>query len=143
MRHRQLHKQSTVLHLLNSTRNLITTNPLDRIYALMGMPPFIKMRPPLAVDYGKSKPDLYRELAISCIRETERLNILGYVNLSMETKSFPSWIPESDRRDPDVEYMIDHPPTRDCTSCGETSADISIDFENSVLKGNWNPIQYN
>jgi hypothetical protein len=132
MRRWRLHAQSTVLSLLNLTRNFITSNPLDKIYALMGMPPFMKMSPPLEVDYGRSKLELYRELAVRCILGADGLAVLGYVQHIDEVDRFPSWVPNWDRRD--LAYMIDHPPSGVWAASAETFPVIQINITDSVLK---------
>lgn len=118
MRRRYLHAQSSVLHMFNSTKNFVTSDPLDRIYALMATPPFMKMDPPLEVDYRKTKRQLYEELAARCIHDDHDLGVLGYSLDGAEDADFPSWVPDWEKRN--WEYLIDHPHGERLSASGRT-----------------------
>ncbi|KAI0454258.1 heterokaryon incompatibility protein-domain-containing protein [Xylaria acuta] len=97
MRRRFWHQQVSLPSLLNWGRSFKASEPLDRIYALMGMPPFTKMHPPLTADYSLSKRMLYEDVAIRCIRQMQNLRVLSYSQHFEDDKSFPSWAPQWDR----------------------------------------------
>src|ERR1700712_972463 len=94
MRNRSHHKQFNLPRLLNWGRSFNATNPLDRVYALMGMPPFTNMRP-WEADYRASTLELYRQVVERCILELDSLDILSYVqHVDKVREDFPSWIPQ-------------------------------------------------
>ncbi|KAI1159661.1 heterokaryon incompatibility protein-domain-containing protein [Nemania serpens] len=97
MRRRFWHRKVSLPALLHWGRSFNATEPLDRVYALMGMPPFTKMHPPLTANYSQSKVMLYENIATRCIRETKNLRVLAYSQHPEEDKSFPSWVPQWDR----------------------------------------------
>ncbi|KAI0552265.1 heterokaryon incompatibility protein-domain-containing protein [Xylaria curta] len=97
MRRRFWLQRVSLPSLLNWGRSFKASEQLDRVYALMGMPSFTKMRIPWKADYSKSKQMLYEDVATKCIREMKDLRVLTYSQHSQEDKSFPSWVPQWDR----------------------------------------------
>jgi hypothetical protein len=83
--------------LLNWGRSFNASDPMDRVYALMGMPSFNQIRHLLTVDYSKPKVDLYTDIATICICEMGGLRILCYAQHLEEGSEFPSWVPQWDR----------------------------------------------
>jgi hypothetical protein len=99
MRDRDIHTRSNIPGLLRNTGNFKSSDPLDRIYALMGMPPFAKLNPPLEASYQKSRLELYREVAVRCILELNDLEVLECVEHEKKIDDrFPSWVPQWDQR---------------------------------------------
>src|SRR5271163_1701361 len=79
-------------------RSFATSDPSDRIYALIGMPQFAKMDPPWKAEYSKSKLELYRDAAVRCILELKDLEVLSSVqHIDEIDEGFPSWIPQWDQ----------------------------------------------
>ncbi len=98
MRQRRWLQRATIPDLLNRLRLFDSTHPLDRVYALLGMPAFAKMNPPWIADYKKSRLDVYREVATRCILELKSLSILSRIQHGLELQEeFPSWIPQWDQ----------------------------------------------
>ncbi|KAI0380331.1 heterokaryon incompatibility protein-domain-containing protein [Hypomontagnella monticulosa] len=98
MRRRYWLERVTLASLLNWGRSFDASDPLDRVYALMGMPPFSRMQYPKAADYSLSKVDLYTDIAAWCIRKTQNLRILYYSQHLQDDGGFPSWVPQWDRK---------------------------------------------
>lgn len=131
MRHRSVHMTFTPPQLLNWVRSFDASDPLDRVYALLGMAPIAKMTPPWRADYSKSRMELYRELATRCVLEVQGLSILACVQHPRDiNQDFPSWVPQWD----ESERMI--PISRsfafDWNSCGPTR--VSAEVLKSVLR---------
>jgi heterokaryon incompatibility protein (HET) len=98
MRSRALHLEYSMPQLLDWARNFKTSDPRDRIYALLGRPVFSKMNPPISVDYRISKLKLYRDIATRCIHDFGDLSVLLFIQHSETTMdSFPSWVPQWDQ----------------------------------------------
>jgi hypothetical protein len=99
MRDRKLHGNLRLPELLTWARYFETTNPLDKVYAMMGMPQFAQLSPPLEVSYAQSKQELYREVTTRCILELQQLDVLGQVQHNdWVPEHLPSWIPEWDEK---------------------------------------------
>lgn len=131
MRRRYLHDHSSILHMLNSTKNFVTSDPLDRIYALLATPPFRKMSPSLVADYRKTKRRLYEDIAVRCIKDDHDLGVLGYSQDGAEETSSPSWIPDWEKRN--WHYMIDHPHGENLSASGTTCFQGTVGLD-SVLR---------
>ena len=99
MRRRLWFREVTLPSLLNWGRSFRATDPLDRVYALMGMPTFSKMSDPLRVDYSITPVELGQRVAVRCIKDMQSLRILYYAQHFREGEKFPSWIPRWDREE--------------------------------------------
>ncbi|KAI1748758.1 heterokaryon incompatibility protein-domain-containing protein [Xylaria castorea] len=97
MRRRFWLQQVSLPSLLNWGRSFKASESLDRVYALMGMPSFTKMRVPWTADYSRPKRILYEDVATKCIQNMQDLRVLTYSQHSQEGKNFPSWVPQWDR----------------------------------------------
>ena len=99
MRRRLWFREVTLPSLLNWGRSFRASDPLDRVYALMGMPSFTKMSEPLRVDYSITPIELGKKVAIRCIQDMQSLRILYYAQHFREGETFPSWVPRWDREE--------------------------------------------
>jgi len=69
------------LEVLQDSRMQRATNPRDRVYALLGHPSaLVHGRLIVEPDYNKSKSDLFLELAVKLIEETNSLRVLSAVH---------------------------------------------------------------
>lgn len=92
--------------LLHLTREFQTTDPRDKIFALLGLLRETRdsddWPKELAPDYNRSVQSLYTEVTRYCMRQTKSLSILCRVdsiktNTSEEVyQEFPSWVPRWD-----------------------------------------------
>lgn len=65
--------ESTLLDVLARFRDMESTDPRDKIYALLGL---VTQQHHIDVDYGKSLKDLYKDVAISLMNLTKDLDII-------------------------------------------------------------------
>lgn len=86
----------TVLDLLCNARRLELTDKRDRIYAFIGLPGFQKLSRDLVIDYDKSWPEVYYDVAHWHIVTNMSLLVLHYVEHNRETlaSDHPSWVPQ-------------------------------------------------
>lgn len=88
------------MDVLHSLRRFQTTDPRDKIYAVLGMEAFqVEEKPWIRADYAKSTVEVYRELAVKLILdEPKNLGPLSYVQsgLGFPSDDFPSWVPRWD-----------------------------------------------
>ena len=99
MRRRLWFREVTLPSLLNWGRSFRATEPLDRVYALMGMPSFAQMSEPLRVDYSITPVELGKKVAVRCIQDMQSLRILYYAQHFREGEKSPSWVPRWDREE--------------------------------------------
>lgn len=94
MRARNVYKSMSLLGTLQLGRRLQATDPLDHVYAMLGMPGVAPWAHLLGADYEKSPVELYccvQQLAFS---ESNNLDALSYVDNALGiSDDFPSWIP--------------------------------------------------
>lgn len=101
MRNRAFHSKFSVPQFLEWGRRFECSNPLDRIYSLLGMPPFARLDPPIRADYTKTRRQLFEELSARCLCELGMVDVLSLVHHSNDVDTevdFPSWVPEWDRK---------------------------------------------
>jgi hypothetical protein len=97
MRDRAFHNDLKLPELLHWGRKFTTSDPLDRVYALMCMPPFTRMGSWRA-DYRKSVFELYRDVAERCILGDGDLTFLWHVQHDAEVQeNMPTWVPQWDQ----------------------------------------------
>ncbi|KAI5920639.1 heterokaryon incompatibility protein-domain-containing protein [Camillea tinctor] len=97
MRRRYWLERVSLASLLNWGRSFDTSDPLDRVYALMGMPSFTQTQYSKAADYSRPKVELYTDITAWCIQKTESLRVLCYSQHLKDSEEFPSWVPQWDR----------------------------------------------
>jgi hypothetical protein len=103
------------LEVLHSLRRFHTTDPRDKIYAVLGMKAFqvgdpqaeeedarysTSGKPWISADYTKSTVEVYRNFATTLIlKEPRNLNPLSYVQSGrgLPNDDFPSWAPRWDQ----------------------------------------------
>lgn len=82
------------LDLLHNTRAMLVSDPRDKIYALLGMPPFLPSGFPMRADYRKNLEYIYEELADLSLAYMSNVDILSYVQHDGPVpENSPSWIP--------------------------------------------------
>jgi hypothetical protein len=132
MRRRSHHNRFAVPNLLDWGRGFTTCDPLDRVYALMGMPPFAKMNP-WEADYHKSRLELYREVTERCILELDDLEVLSFVQHIEEVENdFPSWVPHWDQQ-PAINH-INASPFFNWRTSGETRVSAKFKIASSDMR---------
>lgn len=82
----------SALDAFRSFRTFEATNGLDKVYGLLGLvddPGFV------TVDYGKSVQEVFREVALTAMRTSNSVNILGdCLPREIPTREWQSWIPD-------------------------------------------------
>lgn len=104
----------TALEILNHARELLLSDPKDRIYAFMALRTLDKAMPAVRPNYRKdvSHLDVYRDFAINYLERTSDLDILCFVEHD-EEESSPSFVAVTDARVPSVPSWV---PRWDCRS---------------------------
>ncbi|KAI1439855.1 heterokaryon incompatibility protein-domain-containing protein [Annulohypoxylon stygium] len=133
MRRRFWHRHVSLPSLLNWGRFFNATESLDRVYGLMALPSFANSDLCWIADYTKSKLDLYQDVAYKCISKLGSLRILCYSQHHGDDKTFPSWVPQWDRK---ARYQaIDESLTKaQWKSSGNVKLSADIDMKYGVLK---------
>lgn len=134
MRRRIWFRDVTLPSFLNWGRSFCVTDPLDRVYGLMGMPPFTKMSRPFQVDYSKSTVGLYKHVTKMCIRDMQSLRILCYAQHLDEEETFPSWVPRWDREER-YRPINDSLTKVRWKASGGTKPDVRFNKDTLTLKG--------
>lgn len=109
------------LEILHDARELLLSDPKDRIYAFMALRTLDKAMPSVRPNYGKdvSHLDVYRDFAIKYLEQTSDLDILCFVEHE-EQENSPSFIAAPDARVPSVPSWV---PRWDCGSTVTSSVD--------------------
>lgn len=98
--------------MLNSCKAFNSTDPRDKVYALMNLPPFQKEYPGLKPDYHLSTEDVFADVAIATSNYHKSLSVLTSVDHGSGEieRTFPSWVPRWHREDttPNVSSMWYH-----------------------------------
>ncbi|KEY66238.1 hypothetical protein S7711_09264 [Stachybotrys chartarum IBT 7711] len=89
-------QQLSLLYLLNGSRRCDATDLRDKIY---GLYPLIASKHELpAPDYAKPVDAIYRETAAHIIRQTGKLDVLGFAGAARHPRTrhlnLPSWVPD-------------------------------------------------
>lgn len=85
------------LSSLNLFRGLLATDPRDKVFALLGLPPFASVSKQLVPDYTKTKTEVYRSIVELSLSSYGNLDILSYVhNDDPLPCDWPTWIPRWD-----------------------------------------------
>lgn len=97
---RDYSEHSDWVEVLSSYRSLASTDPRDKVYALLGLPSFSqisKTSTSISPDYNKSKLEVYTDVVETAIRSYRNLRILSYVQYGPTLpKDWPTWIPSWD-----------------------------------------------
>ena len=86
-------ERTSLVTLLEQTAFFDTTDPRDKVYALVGLAAEL---PGFRVDYRASVREVFRSLAISEMARSKSLNILlsAGLNPGENQWNFPSWVPD-------------------------------------------------
>lgn len=86
----------SVPDFMGTTRKLILSDPMDRVFAFLAILDDISPSAlHITVDYSKTPESVYTEFAVAYLQATRDLNLLQYVqhtNESIELET-PSWVP--------------------------------------------------
>jgi hypothetical protein len=130
-RHHQLNISAA--SMLSQGQNFVTSDPLDRIYALLGTLPLRTWENRLKPDYTRSRESLYLAVAQICLLEERDPFFLSYTqhNRGVALDDFPSWIPQWDQERVQVPIAV---PKANWKASGDSSLFATIIDNNSVLK---------
>ena len=67
------------LQFLDLGRHFHTSDPRDKVFAMLGMPCFVKLRPALIADYKKSLVEVYQDVVELSLLHMPNLEFLSYV----------------------------------------------------------------
>ena len=82
-----------LLHLAREYRSRKSTDPRDKLYALLGLAEEMDFEP----DYGVSVLEVYRMFVEACIERSGTLDVLSCVDIGSNS-DMPSWIPNWSRQ---------------------------------------------
>src|SRR4051794_8551217 len=88
---------SSLLQILETFRGFQCTNPVDRIYALLGLPALDRNMPLPKPDYRKSAGEVYCETVRAIIQHTADLTVLCLPKENFDgvlKYDLPSWVPD-------------------------------------------------
>lgn len=140
-------KAKPALTILHYARQLLLSDPKDRIYAFMALRTLDNAMPAVQPNYGKdvSHLDVYRDFAIKYLEQTWDLDILCFVEhgedetssslvavTDARVPSIPSWVPRWDCG-PVINPLVGRA-TRKIT-CMESEHDISRGSPISIIEG--------
>jgi hypothetical protein len=84
----------SLLDQLHETRDNLSSDPRDKVIALIGMTPPDEHWSTI-VDYNRSAEEIYTETAQRIITQTSSLRVLsGVQHRSLDNRSLPSWVPD-------------------------------------------------
>jgi hypothetical protein len=131
---RSRHHQATisVAAMLSQGQNFVTTDPRDRIYALLGTLPLREWENKLQPDYHRSRLSLYLDVARRCLLDAKDPFFLSYIqhNRGVEIENFPSWIPQWDQERVRVPMGI---PKANWAACGESHISAATKEDGLIL----------
>ncbi|KAF2261551.1 hypothetical protein CC78DRAFT_546547 [Lojkania enalia] len=83
----------TLLKLLEETREVNSTLPVDKIYGILTL---VQDPESVEVDYGLDAPEVFKKIAVKCLTEDKNLDILYQCvhSTSPPTLELPSWVPD-------------------------------------------------
>jgi hypothetical protein len=87
---------TSFLSLAELTTGSQCSDPRDRVYALLSLVPE-RARFHIDPDYKKTTLEVYQELFMHHVKQTQSLSILRYCELSEPRKYQPSWVPDLSR----------------------------------------------
>lgn len=132
MRRRFWLERVSLPSLLNWGRSFNATDSLDRVYGFMAMPSFTNSGLGWEAGYSRSKVELYKDVAYHCISKTHSFRVLCYCQHSDEDNTFPSWVPQWDRKE--CYKAIDDSLTKvQWNSSADTKISSQVDLEAGVL----------
>ncbi|KAH8593018.1 heterokaryon incompatibility protein-domain-containing protein [Bisporella sp. PMI_857] len=81
-----------ILDVVGLARIFLTTDPRDKVYALLGLPNFSAQCGLMSADYSKTAEVVFRDFVEAIIQESGTLDVLSHVHHDERIKK-PSWIP--------------------------------------------------
>ena len=86
-------KPETLLQFLNDTRQCKSTDPRDKVFALLNMSTE-RDEPTLAPDYALSPKDVFASVARFFITRDKNLDVLCHAQAAPSAYDVPSWVPD-------------------------------------------------
>ncbi len=81
-------------HLLHEFRDRLSTNPRDKIFALLGLVTGNPIYRALNADYTQSTEDTYKNVFIQLLRDEDSLNLLVRDTEQDRKLDLPTWMPD-------------------------------------------------
>lgn len=131
MRNRRILRRYTPQHFLHMARVYDSTKQLDRIYAVLGTPPFEDLRKTLVPDYSVSTRDLFLLVATKCILHQQSLLTLHYVQPGDIKPDRPSWVPDWTTRP--MFNLLDY--WKDFKADGSVHMDVRLETDSLHVRG--------
>ncbi|OCK95422.1 HET-domain-containing protein [Cenococcum geophilum 1.58] len=132
-----VNKPETLLQFLNDTRQCKSTDPCDKVFALLNMSTE-RDEPALAPNYGLSPKEVFTSAARFFITRDKNLDVLCHAQAAPSAYNVPSWV--TDWSMPRVSRVLGQPKTSPRPLKADRSeilASIGFgeDFETLVVKG--------
>jgi hypothetical protein len=86
-----------LLDVLHRSRNCSATDNRDKVYALLGL---VKQEiaGAIAVDYSRSPPDVFTDVATYLLKEQGRMDVLSYAVSTRINDTISTWVPQWDSK---------------------------------------------
>ncbi|KIW07671.1 uncharacterized protein PV09_01611 [Verruconis gallopava] len=133
MRNRNNHIKFSVPSILDWSRTFRCSDPLDRIYAMLGFPSFHRNGFSIQANYKRTPEQLFIEVVNQCIKADKNLQVLSYTDHTQNSHlRKPSWVPQWDPGSPG--WTIGYKRTT-WTWCATKGMEMKVDinFEAQVL----------
>ncbi|GAB7362895.1 hypothetical protein MBLNU230_g3197t1 [Neophaeotheca triangularis] len=82
--------------LLTLMRHAQCTNSRDRVYGILELSTNTDAALDIRPDYGKSVPEVYKDLMTAYMAKSQRLELLSLCELNKAPRNWPSWVPYLD-----------------------------------------------
>jgi len=89
-----------LLEALSTYRRWHATDPRDKVYGILGLTELGEERSIVPIDYEKSAPEVFHDVATAIVRWTNDLAIFGHVHHDLDYDGHPeceSWVPQWDQ----------------------------------------------
>ena len=137
MRNRNNHGRFSVPSILDWSRTFRCSDPLDRIYAMLGFPSFQRNGFSIQANYKRKPGELFIEVANQCMKADENLQILSYTDHTQKSHlKKPSWVPQWDPGSPGWTIGYKRTTWTWCATKGkQMAAEINFDLQTLKAKG--------
>jgi hypothetical protein len=133
MRNRNNHSKFSVPSILDWSRTFRCSDPLDRIYAMLGFPSFHRNGFNIQANYKQSPEQLFIEVANQCMQTDKNLQILSYTDHTQRSHlRKPSWVPQWDPGSPGWTIGYKRTTWTWCATQGK-EMQVDINFDSGVL----------
>lgn len=131
----KIHDKTWGLHgLLRLTRGYMSTDPRDKIFALMGIVTNSDSMD-IKADYRLSVVELYLLVAIHSLEKLKNLEILGSAGIcsTRQNRELPSWVPDWSHNNDSRAVIAPVARRRGMSASGDTQPTLSISANKKVL----------